>query len=383
MTPAARHQAAIDILDQIAGGQAAEQALTRWARGARYAGSKDRAAVRDIVFAVLRARQSCAVLGGGTDGRALVLGLLRMSDTPPDEVFTGAGHAPAPLTEPERGRLAMAVHGLPADLPEWLVPDLQQSLAEMFPTYCETMRRRAPVFLRVNALKTTPDQALASLAAEGIACTPHPDLPGALRVDQNARKVAQSAAYRDGLVELQDAASQAIVAGLPLAPGSRVLDYCAGGGGKTLGLAAAVNGPVAAWDVDTHRMADLPARAARAGAEVTVLAQPEGPYDLILCDAPCSGSGTWRRAPEGKWRLTRAALDDLLAVQLSILTDAARRVAPGGALAYATCSVLTAENRGATERFLGTAPEWQVSRETTLLPGDWGDGFYLAVLTRR
>lgn len=381
MTPAARYQAAIDILDLFAAGLATEQALTRWARGARYAGSKDRAAVRDIVFSVVRARQSCAVLGGGGDGRALVLGLLRVSDVDPDEVFTGLGHAPARLTEQESAQPATAKTALPPDLPDWLVPDLKQSLGPAFPGYCATMRQRAPVFLRVNALKSTAPQALVALEADGIRCTLHPDLPGALRVDENARRVAHSAAYRDGLVELQDAASQAIVAGLPLSPDMRVLDYCAGGGGKTLALAAAVKGPVAAWDADSRRMTDLPARAARAGAEVTVLEQPQGSFDLVLCDAPCSGSGTWRRAPDGKWRLTRAALDDLLAVQLSILTDAAGRVAPGGALAYATCSVLSAENRGTIDRFLQVAPNWQVSRENTLLPGDWGDGFYLAVLT--
>lgn len=380
MTPAARLQAAIEILDDIGGGKPAEQALTGWARRSRFAGSKDRAAVRDHVFDVLRQRQSCAALGGAETGRALVLGLLRCDGVDPETMFTGQGHAPAPLTDAER---AVAKVERPLDLPGWLLPELQRSLGDDLPSVARALRHRAPVHLRVNSGKTDLPRAQATLLAEGIETTPHPGADTALEVTQGARKLRQSAAYADGLVELQDAASQAVVAGIPALSGLRVLDYCAGGGGKALALAAA-GAQVDAHDIAPDRMQDLPARATRAGVRVRCVTadQFDAAYDAVLCDAPCSGSGAWRRAPDGKWRLTPQRLAELTATQDQILHQAAGLVRPGGLLIYATCSLLAVENQDRAQAFLAAHPGWSMTHTQHWSPTGGTDGFFTAQFQR-
>lgn len=389
MTPAARVSAAIDILDAIAAGTPAEKALTGWARGSRYAGSRDRAAVRDHVFDVLRCRRSFAALGGGEDGRGLLLGALRAAGADIPALFDGARFAPAPLSERERAHLATPVRMpelVALDCPDWLAPELRQSLGADFAPVMERLRTRAPVFLRVNTARTDRDGAQAALAADGIRAVPHPLAATALEVVENARRVRGATAFAEGLVELQDAASQAVVEALALPDGLPVLDYCAGGGGKTLALAARGAGPLYAHDAIPARMADLDRRAARAGAAVTRLTSDKlddaGPFGLVLLDVPCSGSGSWRRAPEGKWTLTRDRLDRLRAEQARILDDAATRVAEGGCLAYVTCSLLEAENAAQIAAFLARRDGWRNTRTLRLTPLDGGDGFYLAVLTR-
>ncbi|MEZ5714880.1 MAG: RsmB/NOP family class I SAM-dependent RNA methyltransferase [Paracoccaceae bacterium] len=306
MTPGARVQAAIDCLDRIAGGEAAEKVLTLWARGARYAGSKDRAAVRDHVYDVLRRRRACAALGGGEDGRALMLGLIRAQGGAPGAVFTGEGHAPEALS-PEEAAAGGAAPDLP-EVPDWLLPRFEALYGDAMGEALAPLARRAGVFLRVNLQKTDPAGAIAALARDGIAAEPGPLARGALRVTEGERRIATSEAYRAGLVELQDAASQAAMETLPLREDMTVLDYCAGGGGKTLALAGRVSARFFAHDANPARMRDLPPRAERAGLGVRLLSTAQlpgqGPYDLVLCDAPCSGSGTWARDPDAKARFT-------------------------------------------------------------------------------
>jgi 16S rRNA (cytosine967-C5)-methyltransferase len=185
-------------------------------------------------------------------------------------------------------------------------------------------------------------------------------------------------------VELQDASSQAVVEALPLSDGMRVLDHCAGGGGKTLAMAARGAVRLYAHDIAPRRMADLPDRARRAGISVTLTDQPEtaAPYDLVLVDAPCSGSGSWRRDPEGKWALTPERLAALLTEQAAILDRVAPMVRPGGVLAYATCSLLGAENGAQIDQFLSRRTGWVRQAERSFSPLDGGDGFYLCVLGR-
>lgn len=393
MTPAARVAAAIGLLDAILAGAPAEQALTSWARGHRFAGSGDRAAIRDLVFDALRCRRSFAAMGGAgaaaPTGRQLMLGALRAAGADPAAVFTGAGHAPP---APDPAELA----GLPGpgdlpelvalDCPDWLAPALRTSLGAEFAAVMAALRRRAPVFLRVNLARATRAAAQAALAAEGIGTRPHPLAATALEVVENARMLRGSAAYRDGRVELQDAASQAVVEALPLRDGLRVLDHCAGGGGKTLAMAGLCRGRFAAHDADPGRMRDLPARAARAGVRVTRLATAglarAAPWDLVLLDVPCSGSGAWRRSPEGKWALTPARLAELCATQRRLLAAGRDLVAPGGHLAYVTCSLLDCENAAQIADFLEENPGWRQVSGRRLTPLDGGDGFYLAVLTR-
>lgn len=386
MTPAARDAAAIAILDRWLAGEPAEAALTRWARGARYAGSSDREAVRDTVFTAIRRARSSRALGGGADGRALLLGLARATGAPPPG-WTGEGHAPAPLTAPEAARLAAPAPPLPRaealDIPDWLLPQFDASLGPEASPVLEILRSRAPVFLRAHAALTTPDAAIAALAAEGIAARRHPLAPWALEVGEGARRLRGSAALRDGLVEPQDAASQAVVADFAAAlpAGGRVLDYCAGGGGKALALAA-LGFKVTAHDADPGRMRDLPARAVRAGTPVAITPAPPGLWPAVLADAPCSGSGSWRRAPAGKWALTPARLAELGRIQAAILDRCAGLVAPGGVLGYATCSVLQGENHAVTAAFLARHRDWRAGAVRQWTPMDGGDGFFLALLLR-
>lgn len=384
MTPAARLQAAIEILDDIATGKAAEQALTGWARRSRYAGSKDRAAVRDHVFDVLRARRSCAALGGGQGGRALVLGLLRLQGEDPAAFFSGDRFAPEPLTEAEAADVTPP-DTLPPDVPDWLEEEFAAALGPKLPGVLQALRTRAPVHLRVNLRKATTAQAVEALAKDSITTVPHPAADTALEITEGPRKLRQSRAYLDGLVELQDAASQAVVQVLPLRDGQRVLDYCAGGGGKALAMAARADITLHAHDTAPDRMQDIPARATRAGVQVTCLppSGAKGPYDIVLCDAPCSGSGSWRRAPDGKWRLTRDRLDSLTQTQDAILNTASALVAPDGLLAYATCSLLPRENRDRVDQFLATHPDWMLLQDWAWSPEDGTDGFYTAHLTRK
>lgn len=378
------------MLDRVLAGAAGEQALTAWARASRFAGSGDRAAVRDHVYDALRCRRSYAALGGAETGRGLMLGALRAAGRDQAALFTGQRYAPAPLTEAERvppPRLEDLPEAVRLDCPDWLVPALTASLGADFAPVMAHLRARAPVFLRVNTPRADRAGAIAALAAEGIAARPHPLAGTALEVTENARKINASQAYRDGLVELQDAASQAVVEALGPLAGLRVLDYCAGGGGKALAMAAHHGAEVAAHDIDPGRMRDLPARAARAGASIRRLTTSdiarEAPFDLVLADAPCSGSGAWRRAPQGKWDLTAERLGELVAIQAEILDTAAGLAGPGGRIAYATCSLLDAENRNQISAFLDRSPHWRVEAEHRFTPLDGGDGFYMSVLTQR
>lgn len=387
MTPAARLAAAAQVLDQILAGEPAEKALIGWARRSRFAGSGDRAALRDLVFDALRRKRSLAAIGGAMTGRGLMLGLLRAEGQDPDALLTGQGHAMAPLTPQERQDGGTPAPGPEAcDMPDWLWPLLLDSLGDRAAAIASVLQSRAPVMLRVNLTRANPDQAIAALASDGIAATPDPVASTALKVGEGARKLAQSQAYLAGLVELQDGSSQATMDELSLPSAGKILDFCAGGGGKSLAMAARTKARIMAHDVQPSRMKDLPARAARAGARIEIadgraLAQA-APFDLVLCDAPCSGSGAWRRAPEGKWGLTPQRLTELCAIQDSILETASALVAPQGVLAYATCSVLRDENEARLDAFVAAHPEWRQIGVRRWDPGPSGDGFFLAQLRR-
>ncbi|NNU80585.1 RsmB/NOP family class I SAM-dependent RNA methyltransferase [Halovulum dunhuangense] len=393
MTPGGRLSAAMEILDAVIAGEPAERVLTRWARASRFAGSKDRAAIRDIVYDVLRRRRSCLWSSGAgqESGRALVTGLLVQTAPQDLTLYDGAGHAPAPLgAEEEAGQRATldeARVAVRCDFPDFLEPELRRSLDERLEQVMTALRDRAPVDLRVNRLRATPDQAAQALRAEGIETEPLADAPDALRVVAGQRGVAGSRAYRDGMVELQDAASQQVAAAVRAEKGMRVLDLCAGGGGKTLALAAHMGGQgtLAAYDANPARMRDLPARAERAGVRVTIaddglLARMQGAFDRVLVDAPCSGTGAWRRNPDQKWRLTQADLAELVALQARILDRALTLVRPEGRILYATCSLLACENEDQPRAFLDRHDHALKGAERRLDPGPGGDGFYFCEL---
>ena len=381
MTPAARLSAAIEVLDPILSGQAPEVVLTNWGRANRYAGSGDRAAIRDLVYDALRCRASFAALGGGLSGRGLVLGGLRAAGADVGALFSGEGYAPAPVTDRDKGQEPQGYDAL--DCPSWLGPRLEAALGSDFTPTLRALQSRAPVFLRVNLARTTRENAAAVLAEEGVVTRPVSWVHTALEVTDNARKVQTSTAYQTGLVELQDASSQAVVAGLYLTPNFKVLDYCAGGGGKALALAAR-GAKVWAHDAYPARMSDLPQRSARAGQRIMITAQPAEtkPYDVVLTDVPCSGSGSWRRDPSGKWALSEVRLEELRALQAQIMDEAAPLVRHGGTLAYATCSLLGEENEAQVEAFLGRHSGWVAKTQRRFSPLSGGDGFFLATLTR-
>ncbi len=383
VTPAARVAAAIEIVDAIVSGQPGEAALTRWARGHRFAGSGDRAAIRDHVFDVMRRWYSTAHDGGGTTGRARMIGLLRQAGADPANLFTGVAHAPIPLTAEERRRPAPAGEDVALDCPPAASALLRRDLGTAFAPVMAALRLRAPTFLRANLRRADPAAAIAALAAEDIDAVVLADAPAALRVTRNPRRIAGSAAYRDGLVELQDAASQALVDRLPLEDGQRVLDFCAGGGGKTLAMAARARANFTATDIDRGRLAQLEVRARRAGVGVTCAAPDDlgaAAFDLVLVDAPCTGSGAWRRSPQGKIDFTPAGLATAIARQATVLDAAARHVAGRGQLAYATCSILEDENAGSVRGFLARHPGWACTSEWRRRPDGNGDGFFLAML---
>ena len=357
MTPAAHVQAAIGILDAViaaASGQGApaDRIVAEWARANRYAGSKDRKAVRELVYAAIRA---CGPVPAS--GRAA---MLRLASDFPDmrALFDGAGYGPAPIGPDEEP-------AAPGVAPGWLEERLAASA--ITGNAARALLDRAPLDLRVNTLKADP----ATLAL------PQPAAPlpvaGALRLPPGT-PVEGWEAYKDGLVEVQDAGSQLACQAVQAAPGETVIDLCAGAGGKTLALAAAMQnaGTLVAADSDRRRLGQLAPRAERAGAQIahTVLLNPgrelealadwtgAGPNgaDAVLVDAPCSGTGTWRRNPEARWRLTPRELDKLTALQAHLLGVAAQLVKPGGRLVYVTCSLLDEEGAGQVDRFLAANP---------------------------
>jgi 16S rRNA (cytosine967-C5)-methyltransferase len=392
MTPNARYAAAIDILDAVLAGEPAEKTLTNWARSNRYAGSKDRACVRDIVFDCLRQRRSFMHSAGFDGARGLVAGHILAAGQMVDAVYTGERFAAGVLSDAERDCLDTPKPSAPdavrLDIPDWIEPKLRTSLGDGFEPALKALQSRAPLDLRVNVKKAEMVQVQADLQKDGIETDPVNGVPNALRVTCNPRRVALSDAYQNGLVEIQDAGSQAVVAEVPLNGILTVLDYCAGGGGKTLAMAAIADDAVQfdAYDRNNARMNDLPVRAKRAGAKVRVLrsdpVQAGKTYDLVLLDVPCSGTGAWRRNPNGKWRFGADELQSLQVVQADILGQAQALVANGGVLAYVTCSLLHEENEAQVASFLAAYDGWAESVSRRFYPHEGSDGFFLAVLKK-
>ena len=389
MTPSARYAAAIDVLDSFLNGEPAEKLLLNWARKNRYAGSKDRAAVRDIVFDCLRNLSSFQAISGIYNGRGLAVGHCLNVGLEPTDVFNGEGYGPEPLNEVELASLNSKPtlnNVQKGNLPDWIFQMLKADLAEEVNVLAAKLSLRAPVDLRVNTAKTTLNAVRLTLEKEGISAQPVDDVGTALRIVQNQRRILASKAFADGWVEFQDAASQAVVDLLNIQPQTKILDFCAGGGGKTLAMAAAQ--PAAkfnAWDISTERLKSLKVRAKRAGVTVSVLeTKPSAPtYDLVFVDAPCSGSGSWRRNPEGKWRLTSDRLNELQAIQAELIQQAAACTKSGGILVYVTCSIFNYENQAQVDGFLNDYQAFKLYKKKNFVIGDPGDGFFCAILQKK
>ncbi|MEN7536128.1 RsmB/NOP family class I SAM-dependent RNA methyltransferase [Aurantiacibacter flavus] len=394
MIPSARVQAAIDVLDLVIAaannaGAPADRILADWFKNHRFAGSKDKRAIRELVYDVIR---FCGPVP--KTGRAAMLALATESEEHDwlIDLFDGSNYGPA---EPAEGEKVAETGFAPA----WLEERLAASGLEAEDAIA--LLDRAPLDLRVNTLKAEP-QAL-DLPEEGEALS----FANALRLTTGTR-VEQWDAYTQGLIEVQDAGSQLACAAVGAQPGELVIDLCAGAGGKTLALAAqmANEGTLVAADTDRRRLSQLAPRAERAGAtnvtevlldpgrEAEALAAFAGKADRVLVDAPCSGTGTWRRNPEARWRLTPRELERLTQLQARLMGVAAELLRPGGQLTYVTCSLLDEEGAGQVEAFLAAHPGWQA--QATALPlgrsrgtgwrldplRDATDGFFIACISK-
>ncbi|MDO8289489.1 MAG: RsmB/NOP family class I SAM-dependent RNA methyltransferase [Parvibaculum sp.] len=431
MTPGARLQAAIEILSNIAETRhPADRVFDGWARGSRFAGSKDRAAVGELVFKVLRHRSELATAMGSEEPRLLVLGAVSLLDEAGPAaamaLADGTRHAPAPLEPEEATALRDAVmpdDDAPAHVrlnyPEWLQSELETGFGPKLEEEMAALMMRAPTDLRVNMLKGDRETALAVLTEAGVDVEPTPLAPLGLRLKARAN-VQGLEAFRDGLIELQDEGSQLACLLTAVTPGEQVVDLCAGGGGKALSLAAmmANRGQIHACDTDRRRLGKLMPRAQRAGARniQTRFLKPdalvggvdadlndlEGKVDCVLVDAPCSGTGAWRRNPDARWRLTPELLESYIEAQNEVLARGAIAVKPGGRIVYVTCSVLPCENDARIAAFLEAHPDftlrnwqefWPVGLDLPncpkggalrLSPASNGtDGFYVAILKRK
>ncbi|MDJ1160189.1 MFS transporter [Chelatococcus sp. SYSU_G07232] len=402
MTPSARLAAAIEVLSDIeTRRRPAADALKDWGLARRFAGSRDRAAVASLVYDALRRKASAAFVMGNATPRAVALGMLALQRGLAPEAIaalcSGERHAPEPLSADERARLAGAsLDGAPAavagDFPAWLEPSLTRVFGDDLVPELQALTARAPLDVRVNTLRATREAVQAELAHYAPTSTPLSPVGLRFAVGEDGRgpSLQSEHSFLQGWFEIQDEGSQIATMLAGVRPGERVVDLCAGAGGKTLALAAAManEGRIYATDVDTRRLAPIYARIGRSGAANVEVRAPKGRYDpkrpdpladlagtvdCVLVDAPCTGTGTWRRNPDAKWRLRPGSLAERAKDQQVVLARAAALVKPGGRIVYVTCSLLPEENDEAVAGFLsrhaGFAPQPPAAvKETAGMP---------------
>ncbi len=428
MRPGARLAAAIEVLDMILNRyQPVALALADWGKSHRFAGSGDRNAIGHLVYDALRRRTSIAWAMGSDTPRALALGAapsaLGLTSDAVAAMCDGADHTPEALTATEQDGLSRTLDEAPshlgADIPEWLWPSFVRAFGDTAVREGRGLSERAPADLRVNTLKATREKVLKALSgfgAEASALVPNgiriPPPRGAARTPN----LQSEAAFQAGWFEIQDEGSQIAAALTGAGPRMQILDLCAGAGGKSLALAATMQntGQIYAYDSDKYQLKPIFERLKRAGArnvqvlnagDQTALDALGARFDVVLADAPCTGSGTWRRRPDAKWRLKPDALAERLKDQRAVLAQAAKSVKPGGRLVYVTCSVLPEENGEQIAAFLTDNPAfrsvafadvWRTalpgepppsadggSAHVLLTPAQHGtDGFFIAVLER-
>jgi 16S rRNA (cytosine967-C5)-methyltransferase len=405
--------------------------MASYFRQRRYIGAKDRVFIADLTYLCLREQ---AALGwhvecGGAPitARSIMLAALYfLHELPADEIIDlyndDFAYSPAPLTRIEREMLSGWQHQAynPAtmpdsaryNVPQWTVPYFKAALGDNWPQHAQALNQQAPIDLRVNTLKC-PDREtlLDELRYLGLAAEPTPHSPLGVRV---AKRFAAHSTdiFRDGYYEMQDEGSQMLAALVAAKPGDKVIDFCAGAGGKTLAIAAAMRnkGRILALDTAEHRLKQIKPRLARAGVDnvqTHVLSSEADPWlkrhkasaDWVLIDAPCSGSGTWRRNPDLKWRFGPEDLQQILAIQAKILQEAAKLVRPGGYLVYMTCSLWENENNSQIKQFINSNPNFTVAHTPELWnkshPAaadcsslqltplqDGTDGFFAAIMQR-
>jgi 16S rRNA (cytosine967-C5)-methyltransferase len=406
MTPAARLSAAIEVIETIESQRVpAAQALKEWGASHRFAGSGDRAAIAGLVWDVLRRNASSAWIMENDSARARLLGMLKvergMDADAVAALCDGSRFAPQPLTDTERAALTSrttddAPPPISGDYPEWLDPYLAQMFGADRAAEAAAMASRAPLDLRVNTLKAKREKVLRSLAHLNAKETPWSPLGLRIALGADAKNPGIHAEedFIKGGIEVQDEGSQLAALFSAAKPGEQVIDLCAGAGGKTLALAAMMGGKgrLIATDRDKRQLAPIHERLSRAGVHNAEVRAPKGEAepladikasaDLVLIDAPCSGTGTWRRNPDAKWRMRPGALDIRLKDQVAVLDRASAMVKAGGRIAYITCSVLPAENSEQVQRFITRHPEFSVQppEETASVLWDKAEAFADAAL---
>jgi 16S rRNA (cytosine967-C5)-methyltransferase len=386
MTPAARLSAAVEVLADIeARRRPAADALKDWGLSHRFAGSSDRAAIAGLVYDALRRKASSAWLMGATTPRAALIGMLRrergLDLAAIAELCSGARFAPAPLTEAEKAALSSnSLANAPAhvvgDYPEWLDPYLARVFGDERAAEGAALATRAPLDMRVNTLKAERDDVLPKLAHLSVEPTRWSPLGLRVRLSADSKNPAIHAEppFRKGEIEIQDEGSQLAALLVGAKPGEQIVDLAAGAGGKTLALAAVMEnrGQIYATDIDKRQLVPIHERIARAGArniqvrtprgDADMVADLNGRADLVVIDAPCTGTGTWRRNPDAKWRVRPGALAERVKRQAALLDRAATLVKAGGRIAYITCSVLEEENGDQVRAFVGRHPGFSVEK---------------------
>lgn len=398
MHAGARISAAIELLESMhqqweAGRRIpADAALSDFYKARRYMGSKDRAFVSELIYLTLRQGGALQYWAEQSQIRqitprqivmlALIMGL-GYSPARVEEWFNGRQYAPKPLLREERD-LAQFCAQQPLhheDMPEWarfnvqdwFIPYLKREFADNFESEMEALNQEAPVDLRINTLQCAErSDLIVKLDRAGFYGTPTPLSPLGVRL-QKRLPIYTLDCFKQGWFEMQDEGSQIVAALVDAKAGQKVIDFCAGAGGKTLAIAAQMEnkGRLLAWDVNEKRLNQIKKRLARAGVDNVIqhvlkheadpfLKRHIGSADWVLVDAPCSGTGTWRRNPDLKWRFTRNDLSETVTLQSRILQNAARLVAPQGHLVYATCSLLSEENQDQVKRFLVDHPDFKV-----------------------
>ncbi len=378
-----RLSAAIDVLTDVEQRKRpVSEALKAWGLNNRFAGAGDRAAIGNLVYDALRRRASHAFVMGSDSPRALVLAVAMRDwgETPEglNEAFSTDTHAPAVLTEEEAGAAKTDLSAAPAvtraDFPEWLAPSLERAFGTDWVAEGEAMAARPSLDLRVNALKATPEKVMKSLARfspQPAAIAPFGlTMPAGPR-DARTPNVTTDEGYLKGWFEVQDQGSQIVAALANVREGEQVLDLCAGAGGKTLALAANMgnSGQIFAYDSDRSRLAPIYDRLKRNGVRNAQVRAPNdgalddlvGKMDRVIVDAPCTGTGTWRRRPDTKWKLTPELLAQRQSEQAALLVEAATFLKPGGTLVYITCSILPEENDDQITAFLAANPGFETA----------------------
>ena len=395
-----RANAAIFILDEFLAGQNLNAIISKWSKANRYAGSSDRESIRDIVFDILRVKKTLTFILNKEkqviNGRALVFLYSVYYSLPLNDIFTGQKYGPDKLNNYENKFSEISQENndrgfeVVDNIPDFLLDEFERSLGSKFNDVMRLLEKRAPVSIRVNVHKSDVSSVLEMLSSEGIEGKIAKKVRYGIEIFGNPRRLTQIQPFKDGYFEVQDLHSQKTIEGLPIKEDTKILDYCAGAGGKILNIASLLkgNGRFFVHDLDKKKLIEADLRAKRAGIKLKRLdaenmEKHHSSFDYILADVPCSGSGTWRRNPQQKWRITPDSLEEILNRQITILNEVKELIKKNGFLFYVTCSLLKIENEEVVDEFLIRNKNFSLSNKENITIDAQGDGFFCAVLQKK